>query len=95
MEPLWRLRSGKFAGWNYSGQLYDAGGKHVGYFQDKIAVGCDGRVVGEMYDDRFIGYRANVLYPTYGSVGRYSGISVAPYALYAGYSVAGWEDPHF
>jgi hypothetical protein len=87
MEPLWKLRSGKFAGWNYNGQLYDAKGNNVGYFEGEIAVGCDGHVVGEMYDDQIIGYRTNVSYPIYGAV--------APYAGYAGYAVAGWEDPHF
>jgi hypothetical protein len=95
VKPLWKLRSGKFAGWNYNGQLYDAKGNHVGYFQGTVAVGCNGRVVGEMYDDKFIGYRTNISYPIYGAVGHYAGIAVAPYAGYAGYAVAGWADPHF
>lgn len=95
MQPLWKLRSGTFAGWNHSGQLYDAAGKHIGYFQDDIAVGCNGRVVGQMYDDKFIGYRLGIAYPIYGSVARYAGIAVAKYANYCGIAIGGWEDPHF
>jgi hypothetical protein len=95
MQPLWKLRSGKFVGWNFDGQLYDANGKHIGYFQDKVAVGRNGRVVGEMYDDKFIGFRLGISYPLYGSAGGYAGISVARYANYAGIAVGGWEDPHF
>lgn len=95
MKPLWKIRSGKFAGWNYDGQLYDAAGNHVGYFVKNIAVGCNGRVVGEMYDEKFIGYRLGIAYPSYGAVGRYAGLAIGRYADYAGYSVGGWEDPHF
>jgi hypothetical protein len=86
--------SGRFAGWSVNGQLYDANGDHVGYFRDKIAVRYDGEVVGEMYNE-FIGYRTNVAYPIYPMSANYVGIAVAAYADYAGYSIAGWEDPHF
>jgi hypothetical protein len=75
--------------------IYNANGDHVGYFHDDLAVDCYGHVVGEMYNAKFIGYRTNKLYPTYGSRGAYAGIAVAPYANYVGYSVAGWEDPQF
>jgi hypothetical protein len=94
MKPLWAI-SGRFAGWNSNGLLYDADGDHVGYFRDKLAVRYDGEVVGEMYDEKFIGYRTNVVYPVCGFSANYVGIAAAPYADYAGYSIAGWEDPHF
>ena len=94
MKPLWKI-SGKFAGWNYNGQLYDESGNHVGYFNKDIAIGTDGMVVGEMYDEKFIGYKTNVSYSIYGVAAPYAPIAVGKYADYAGYSIAGWEDPHF
>ncbi len=95
MKPLWKLRSGLFAGWNFEGQLYDAGGKHVGYFHGSCAVGCNGRVVGEMYDEKFIGVRTSVSYPIYGSSGHYSAISACRYVNYCGNAIGGWKDPDF
>ncbi len=94
MTPLWKI-SGKFAGWNRNGQLYDANGNHVGRFHGEIAVSYNGHVVGEMYNDKFIGYRSSVAYPLYGVSTHYVGIAAGSYADYAGYSIAGWEDPHF
>lgn len=95
MKQLWKLRSGEFAGWNCNDQLYDADGKHIGYFEGDVAVGRNGRVVGEMFDDKFIEYRLGVSYPIYGSVAGCAGISVARYANYCGIAVGDWEDPHF
>jgi hypothetical protein len=95
MEPLWKLCSGKFAGWNSNGILYDANGENIGYFNGKIAVGCDGQVVGEMYNDKFIGYNNGIAYSLYGTRGKYANIAVSSYADYAGSPIAGWEDPHF
>lgn len=95
MKPLWKLRSGKFAGWNSNGQLYDADGNHIGYFDDRVAIDCNGRVVGEMYDDKFIGYRTNVMYSAHGAVAHSANIAVGRYADYPGYAIAGWDDPHF
>jgi hypothetical protein len=57
MKPLWKLSSGKFAGWNNNDILYDASGDNVGYFVDNRAISINGQVIGEMYDDKFIGYR--------------------------------------
>ena len=95
MIPLWKLRSGQFAGWNSDGVLYGADGRNVGYFEGSLAVGLNGRVVGEMYDDRFIGYRLGIAYPLYAPRAQYAGLAFAPYAAYAGYAIGGWEDPHF
>lgn len=95
MKPLWKLRSGKFAGFNDNGTLYDAKGRHIGYFIDKIAVGCDGKVVGEMYDNEFIGYCTNSGYSLYGVMPRLASIGALSYGNYGGQPIAGWDDPHF
>lgn len=95
MKPLWRLRSGRFAGWNRNGQLFDSAGKHVGYFRGDLAIGRNGRVVGKMYNDKFIGYRLGIAYSIHSCGGSYAGIAAAPYAGYCGMAIAGWEDPHF
>ncbi len=95
MQPLWKLRSGNFAGWNSNGLLYNSNGDHVGYFIDSLAFDCNGRAVGEMYDDRFIGYRTNIAYPIGGTIARNVGISVMGYVGYVGNPVLGWDDPKF
>lgn len=95
MKPLWKIHSGDFAGHNANGTLYNADGENVGYFEGDLAIGINGHVIGEMYDDKFIGFKLGVGYPLYGARGRYANIAVARYANYAGNGIAGWEDPHF
>jgi hypothetical protein len=95
MKPLWKLRSGEFAGYNINDILYNANGENVGYFDGNLAIGLDGHVVGEMYDDKFIGYRLGVAYSLHNSRARYANIAMAQYANYAGNGIGGWEDPHF
>ena len=37
MTPLWKMRSGKFAGFRLNDGLYDPQGESIGYFDDHIA----------------------------------------------------------
>lgn len=56
MQPLWKIRSGKFAGWRIDDALYDAKGKNVGYFDGDIAFSNDrGQYIGEIYNEDWIG----------------------------------------
>ena len=46
MQPLWKIRSGNFAGWRSGDILYDANGSDVGYFNGDIAYANNGRYIG-------------------------------------------------
>ena len=94
MMPLWKLRSGRFAGWRTSdGELYNAAGKHVGYFVDQIAYTNNGHAVGELYGDQWIGRRKTVIYPTGRQQAELSGKAPAPLADRPGAPLGGWTDP--
>jgi hypothetical protein len=96
MKPLWKVRSGNFAGWRSdNGALYDANGKNVGYFSGDIAYSNIGNYVGEIHRGDWIGKRTNVARSVGGARAAYAGIALAPYAVRAGLAIAGWEDPDF
>jgi hypothetical protein len=46
MQPLWKVRSGDFAGWRSGDILYDANGSNVGYFNMDVAYSNNGRYIG-------------------------------------------------
>ena len=95
MEPLWKISSGKFAGYRDGEALYDATGKSVGYFRGEIAYSPNGRYLGEMYDDDYIGKRSSGCTSIGPSRASRAGIARAARADRAGRAVAGWSDPNF
>ena len=95
MKPLWKVRSGEFAGWRSDNMLYDAAGRNVGYFQGDIAYNLRGRYIGEIYRDDWIGKRKGIVRSIGGARARCAGIAIARYAARAGLAIAGWEDPDF
>jgi len=94
MMPLWKLRSGQFAGWRTDdGELYNAAGKHIGYFVNEIAYTNDGQAVGEVYGERWIGRRKTLIYPTGRQQAQRSAKTPASLADRPGLELAGWTDP--
>jgi len=94
MKPLWKIRSGKYAGWRSNGDLlYNAQGDNVGYFDGNNCYSLDGHNIGEIYRDDWIGKKASVIRPIKGSRASYASIARAPYANRAGLAIAGWDDP--
>jgi len=95
MMPLWKLRSGQFAGWRTDdGELYNAAGKHIGYLGDEdIAYTNDGQAVGEVYGERWIGRRKTLFYPTGKRQAERSAKTPASLADRPGLELAGWTDP--
>jgi hypothetical protein len=95
MKPLWKISSGRFAGYRNDDVLYDAKGNNVGYFRDKVAYSLNGHYLGEMYDDDYIGKRtgggASISSSKVGRVG----IARVAHADRAGRAIAGWDDPDF
>ena len=51
MTPLWKMRSGKFAGFRLNDGLYDPQGKKIGYFDDHIAYALSGKGIGGKTED--------------------------------------------
>ena len=95
MIPLWKLRSGQFAGWRTAdGELYNAAGKHIGYFgNEDIAYTNDGHAVGEVYGERYMGKRETLIYPTGRQQGELSSKAPAPLADRPELRLASWTDP--
>jgi len=95
MKPLWKVRSGNFAGWRSNDLLYDGGGNNVGYFKSDVAYSTKGYYIGEIYRDDWIGKKTSGGH----SLGRphaaHAGIAQAAHAGRAGLAIAGWEDPEF
>ncbi|MEA3312245.1 MAG: hypothetical protein U9Q76_08520 [candidate division WOR-3 bacterium] len=95
MKPLWKILSGKFAGWRVDELLYNANGKHVGYFDGNIAYSLSGKAIGEIYEEDWIGKQTSIAYPVVGPIAQHANIGMAPYANRAGLAIAGWVDPDF
>jgi hypothetical protein len=55
MLPLWKLVSGRFAGWRIGDALFDPSGRPIGFFVDDVAFSQSGDYVGELYDTERIG----------------------------------------
>ena len=92
--PLWKLRSGRFAGWRTKdGQLYDDDGAHVGYFVNEIAYLNDGRAVGEVYGERWLGRCKEVKSPPGTRHGPHQSRAPARLPDRKGMPLAGWMDP--
>ncbi len=94
MQPLWMLKSGRFTGWCADdGQLYGADGEHLGYFVDEIAYRNDGRAIGEIYGERYLGKRETVVYPTGIRQAARRAVDMAGMPDRDGMALAGWTDP--
>ena len=95
-QPLWKILSGEFAGWQIEDNLYDINGNNVGYFDGDIAYSLLGEYLGEMYNaDGWIGKREGLRRANKGAKNAGGGTSKGAYADRAGMAAAGWVDPEF
>lgn len=60
MVPLWKIRSGEFAGWRDRDLLYDSDGENVGFYDGEVAFSIRGDYIGELYDEQTIGKRRSI-----------------------------------
>lgn len=97
MKPLYKIPSGKFAGWKdeRNNRLYDRNGNNVGYFKGDVAFSLNGSNIGEITREDYIGKRIGKTYPIQGSVVPYVGVALVPYVGRVGLAIGGWEDPDF
>lgn len=91
--PLWKIRSGQFAGWHTNNSLFDTTGNHVGYLAGHVAYGLDGRLLGEIHQAEWIGKRANVVYAAGESHPRADSVAHARLPDRAGLDASDWTDP--
>lgn len=93
MIPLWRARSGTFAGWHTNDLLYDADGHHVGYLAGHLAYLLDGTAVGEIHQGEWIGARRNAQYPRGERQEQRDAVAHARLPNRDGLALDEWQDP--
>jgi hypothetical protein len=62
MKPLWRMNSGKFAGYRVEDRMYSPEGDNIGYFDGRILYTLNGQCIGEAYLNKWVGKRVNIGY---------------------------------
>jgi hypothetical protein len=95
MKPLWKISSGRFAGYRDGDVLYDANGNNIGYFQNEVAYYLNGNYLGEIYNEDYIGKRAGAGASIGSSRVGCVGIARAAHVDRVGQAMAGWDDPDF
>lgn len=95
MMPLWKIKSGDFAGWRSGDRLFNADGQNVGCFRDDVAYSLHGDYLGEMYDDDRIGKRTMRMQSRGSAMMGHVGIALMRQVGRVGLAVAGWSDPDF
>lgn len=95
MRGLWKIRSGKFAGWRVGDDLFDPQGYSVGYFLDFVAYSNRGRYIGDLYRGEWIGRRAGVERDAASPRRGLAKLAWTPHARRPGLGIEGWQDPDF
>lgn len=95
MTPVWKVCSGKFAGWYSNDALYDDRGRYVGFLAGGTAYSTDGKYLGEIHQAEWVG-RAPGRHPGHpGPHPRGENVAHAPLADRSGLNLPGWEDPNY
>jgi hypothetical protein len=93
MTPIWKIKSGQFAGWYSNDALYDALGHYVGFLAGIVAYGPDGRYLGEIHQAEWLGRSplGHATHPSRHAVGE--NVAHARLEDRPGLGLTGWEDP--
>lgn len=95
MTPLWRIESGRFAGWYSNDALYDAEGKNIGYMAGTAAFDLSGRYLGEVTHAEWIGRPAGVQHASPGPREHRENVAHARLPDRPPLRLNGWRDPEF
>ena len=95
MKPLWKIRSGQFAGNRSGDRLYNASGRNIGFFRGDVAYSIHGHHIGEIYNGDYIGKRLGVGHASIGSSGQARSIGASSHGNRGGLGIGGWDDPDF
>jgi len=93
MDPLWKINSGEFFGWRQGDDLYDPGGRHIGFFKGDVAYALNGEYMGEVVDGEWFGRHINRRPPRLGTRERRGNIRSVPRARRGGRPSKLWKDP--
>ncbi|MGD9496856.1 MAG: 4-fold beta flower protein [Armatimonadota bacterium] len=93
MDPLWKINSGEFFGWRHGDDLYDAKGKHIGYFKGGIAYALNGVYMGEIHEGEWFGKPINRNLPRIGARESKGSVRSVPRARRSGRPSRLWQDP--
>ncbi len=92
-EPLWKIKSGRFAGWRNGEFLHNSDGDCVGFFHGDNAYTLAGEYIGEIIDGEWIGKRFGSTKPRRDGRGGASWLLLEPQPDRAGKKAIGWDDP--
>jgi hypothetical protein len=95
MTPVWKVRSGKFAGWYSNDALYDHGGRWLGFLAGAAAYSSEGRYLGEIHGAEWIGRAPGNHADHPGPHLPGENLAHAPLADRPGLNLPGWEDPNY
>jgi hypothetical protein len=95
MTPVWKIRSGKFAGWYSNDALYDERGRYIGFLAGTVAYAADGRYLGEIHDAEWIGRPPGKHSDHPGLHPSGDNLAHAPLANRSGLGLPDWNDPDF
>ncbi len=95
MIPVWKVRSGKFAGWYSNDALYDRCGRWLGFLAGTVAYTGDGRYLGEIHEAEWIGRSPGEHAAYLGPHMRGENVAHAPLADRPGLDLPGWDDPSY
>jgi hypothetical protein len=93
LTPLWKIQSGRFAGWHSNDALYDAQGRHVGYLAGHLAYSLAGALLGEIHQGEWIGRRDDHPAPQGEPHPQAEAIAHERLPDRAGLRLPGWNDP--
>ena len=57
MDPLWKLNSGRFAGWRVGEWFYDAKGVNRGFFRGDVLYALNGEYLADVQDGEWLARR--------------------------------------
>ena len=95
MTPIWKIRSGKFAGWYSNDALYDDRGRYVGFLAGATAYSTGGQYLGEIHQGEWIGRSPGKHADHAGPHPRGDNVAHAPLADRPSPELPGWEDPNY
>jgi hypothetical protein len=95
MTPVWKVRSGKFAGWYSSDAIYDDCGRYLGFLAGSTVYSIEGKYLGEIHQAEWIGRAPgnHADHPGLHPVGE--NVAHARLADRPGLDLPDWQDPNY
>jgi len=95
MIPLWKVRSGQFAGWYSNDALYGADGRNIGYMAGMVAYALSGEFLGEVIRAEWIGRPRGAQHQSPGPREHRENVAHARLPDRTALALDNWDDPGF